>query len=54
MKKEDLKVCDAVELKNGEVQIMVQGNFEDNIVVFMDIKDGRCVSFGEYNDDFIS
>lgn len=51
MKKEDLKVCDVVELKNGEVQIMVQGNFEDNIVVFMNIKNGRYVPFGEYNDD---
>lgn len=51
MKKEDLKVCDVVELKNGEVQIMLHGFFEDSIVVFMDIKDGRYVSFGEYNDD---
>lgn len=51
MKKEDLKVCDVVELKNGEVKIMLHGIFEDNVVVYMDIKDGRYVPFGEYNDD---
>ena len=51
MKKEDLKLCDVVELKNGEVEIMLHGIFEDNIVVFMNIKDGRYVPFGEYNDD---
>lgn len=51
MKKEDLKLCDVVELKNGEVKIMLHGIFEDNVVAFMDIKNGRYVSFGEYNDD---
>lgn len=51
MKKEDLKPCDVVELKNGEVKIMLHGIFEDNVVAFMDIKNGRYVSFGEYNDD---
>lgn len=51
MKKEDLKVCDVVELENGEVKIMLQGNFEDNVIAFMDIKNGRYISFGEYNDD---
>lgn len=51
MKKEDLKVCDVVELKNGEVKIMLHGFFEDDIVAFMDIKNGRYVPFVEYNDD---
>lgn len=51
MKKEDLKLCDVVELGDGSKYILIKGDFEDNVIAFMDIKNGRYISFGEYNDD---
>lgn len=51
MKKEDLKVCDVVELGDGSKYILIKGDFDINKTVFMNTQTGCYLNFDHYRDD---
>lgn len=54
MKKENLRYCDVVELRNGEIHILIHGVFKDCVVVFLDIKTGKFIPFENYDDNLFN
>lgn len=51
MKKEDLKLCDVVETRNGDLHILLKGDFNKNELAFMDVKTGCYFSFDSYDNN---
>lgn len=51
MKKEDLKLCDVVELGNGSKYILIKGDFDINKTVLMNTGTGCYLNFDYYRDD---
>lgn len=51
MKKEDLKLCDVVELGDGSKYILIKGDFDINKTVLMNIGTGCYLNFDYYRDD---
>lgn len=51
MKKEDLKVCDVVELGDGSKYILIKGDFDRNKTVPMNTETGCYLKFDNYRDD---
>lgn len=51
MKKENLKVCDVVELGDGSKYILIKGDFDINKTVFMNTQTGCYLKFDDYRDD---
>lgn len=51
MKKEDLKVCDVVELGDGSKYILIKGDFDRNKTVLMNTGTGCYLNFDYYRDD---
>lgn len=45
MKKEDLKLCDVVETREGDLHILLKGDFVRTELAFMDVKTGSYFSF---------
>lgn len=52
MKKTDLKYCDVVEMRNGEIYILLKGGFKGNDSAFMNVRTGCYVSF-DYRDGVV-
>lgn len=51
MKKEDLKLCDVVELGDGSKYILIKGDFDINKTVLMNTGTGCYLNFDYYRDD---
>ena len=51
MKKEDLKLCDVVELGDGSRYILIKGDFDINKTVLMNTETGCYLNFDYYRDD---
>lgn len=51
MKKEDLKTCDVVEVRDGDIYILLKGNFMGNELAFMDVEDGCFIGLDSYNNN---
>lgn len=45
MKKKDLKLCDVVETREGDLHILLKGDFVRTELAFMDVKTGSYFSF---------
>lgn len=45
MKKEDLKLCDVVETRNGDLYVLLKGDFDGVELAFMNVKTGCFFSF---------
>lgn len=51
MKKEDLKPCDVVETRDEDLYILLKGDFWENELAFMDVKNGCYFSFDNYDNN---
>lgn len=49
--KKDLKPCDVVETRDGDLHILLKGDFEENELAFMDTKTGCFLSFDSYDNN---